>query len=151
MFKLGFVSRFFFIRAKKLFILSVPNFLIFSNNFFRNELHSPFLPYFDTQHLICKKLIMFIGGSQNCNKKNEWYLKIISIRVCKKIFLIRAKKNSVLGVPKFRTKAFIFEYFPKIPSEMNSTHPFYTFLIPMTSHAKKFILFIGGPQGVPEP
>ena len=49
------------------------NFLILSQHSFRNELHAPFLPYFDTQHLICKKnLIMFIGGSrgsQNCHKK----------------------------------------------------------------------------------
>ena len=26
---------------------------------------------------------------------------------------------------KFKTKIFIFEYFPKIPLEMSSTHPFY--------------------------
>ena len=90
-------------------------------------------------------------GGPRTLKKNLLYLKIISTRVCKKIFLIRAKKRFVLGVPKFRTKTFIFEYFPKIPSEMSSTHPFYTILIPMTSHAKIFILFVGGPQGVPEP
>ena len=59
-------------------------------------------------------------------------------------FLIRAK-TIVLGVPKFKTKTFIFEYFPKIPSEMNSKHPFYSILIPMTSHAKIFILVVGGP------
>ena len=76
---------------------------------------------------------------------------MISTRVCKKIFLIKAKKNFVLGVSKFRTKTFIFEYFPKIPSEMNSKHPFYSILIPMTSHAKIFILVVGGPKGVPEP
>ena len=29
--------------------------------------------------------------------------------------------------------------------------PFYTILMPMTSHAKIFILIVGGPQGVPEP
>ena len=75
---------------------------------------------------------------------------MISTRVCKKIFLIKAKKNFVLGVSKFRTKTFIFEYFPKIPSEMNSKHPFYSILIPMTSHAKIFILVVGGPKGVPE-
>ena len=46
---------------------------------------------------------------------------------------------------------FIFEYVPKIPSEMNSKHPFYSILIPMTSHAKIFILVVGGPKGVPEP
>ena len=71
------------------------------------------------------------------------YLKIIATRVCKKILFIKAKKI-LLGVPKFRTRTFIFEYLPTISSEMNSTHPFYTILIPMTSHAKTFILFIGG-------
>ena len=75
---------------------------------------------------------------------------MISTRGCKKIFLIKAKKNFVLGVSKFRTKTFIFEYFPKIPSEMNSKHPFYSILIPMTSQAKIFILVVGGPRGVPE-
>ena len=30
----------------------------------------------------------------------------------------------------FETKIFISKYFPKIPSEMNSTHPFYHILIP---------------------
>ena len=76
---------------------------------------------------------------------------MISTMVCKKIFLIKVKKNFVLGVPKFSTKTFIFEYYTKIPSEMNSKHPFYTILIPMTTHAKIFILFVGGPQVVPEP
>ena len=70
----------------------------------------------------------------------------MSTRVCNKIFLTKAKKNSVLGVPKFKAKTLIFEYFPKILSEMNLTHPFYTFLIPMTSHAKIFMLFVGGPK-----
>ena len=32
---------------------------------------------------------------------------------------------------------------------MNSTHPFYTILIPMTSHAKIFILFVGHTDGLP--
>ena len=31
------------------------NFCIFSKKFFRNKLHTPFLPYFDTHHFICKK------------------------------------------------------------------------------------------------
>ena len=65
--------------------------------------------------------------------------KIISTRVFKKMFLIKKKK--LLGVPKFKTKPFIFEYFLKIPSEMNSTHNFYTILLPMITHAKIFILF----------
>ena len=36
--------------------------------------------------------------------------------------------------------------FQKIPSEINSTHPFYTILIPNTSYVKIFIMFVGGPQ-----
>ena len=48
---------------------------------------------------------------------------------------------------KFKTKIFIFEYYPKIPLEMNSTHPFYPILIPNTSYVKNFILFVGGPRG----
>ena len=34
------------------------------------------------------------------------------------------------GLKNFKTKIFIFEYFPNIPSEMNSTHPVYPILIP---------------------
>ena len=34
---------------------------------------------------------------------------------------------------------------------MNSKHPFYSILIPMTLQAKIFILFVGGTQGVPDP
>ena len=46
-------------------------------------------------------------------------------------------------------KIFIFEYFPKIPSEINSTHHFYPILIPSTSYVKIFILFIRGVPGSP--
>ena len=45
----------------------------------------------------------------------------------------------------FKTKIFIFEYFPKIPSVMNSTHPFYPILIHNTPYIKFrffFILFV---------
>ena len=48
-----------------------------------------------------------------------------------------------------RTKIYIFEYFPKIPSEMNSTHPFYPILIPNTPHVKFslfFFLVVEGSQ-----
>ena len=48
--------------------------------------------------------------------------------VCKKIFLIKAKKILCTGYPKS-----VFEYFQKIPSEINSTDPFYPILIPNTS------------------
>ena len=43
-------------------------------------------------------------------------------------------------------KIFIFGYFQKIPSEINSTHPFHPNLIPNTSYVKIFILFVGGSQ-----
>ena len=95
-------------------------------------------------------LFLFLRESQKF-KDIQMISKKNLTRVCKKIFLIKAKKKFVLGVPKFMTKTFIFEYFPKIPSEMNSKHPFYSILIPMTSHAKIFILVVGGPKGVPEP
>ena len=54
-----------------------------------------------------------------------------------------AMPEKALNMPslkKFKTKIFIFEYFPKIPSELNSTHPFYPILIPNTSYVKIFIL-----------
>ena len=43
--------------------------------------------------------------------------------------------------PKFKTKIFIFEYFPKMPSEMNSLHPFYPIWIPNTSYVKFLFCF----------
>ena len=43
-------------------------------------------------------------------------------------------------------KILIFEYFPKIPSEMSSTHHFPPILIPNTSIVF-FCLFVGGPMG----
>ena len=54
-------------------------------------------------------------------------------------FCTRCPKSAVWGS---NTK-----YFPKIPSEMNSTHPFYTILIPNTPYLKSLffvILFAGG-------
>ena len=53
---------------------------------------------------------------------------------------IKAKKLFCTECPKSVVKIFIFEYFQKIPSEMNSTHPFYPILIPNTSCVKDFIL-----------
>ena len=41
----------------------------------------------------------------------------------------------------------LFNIIPKIPLEMNSTHPFYPILIPNTSYVKKLIMFIGGSRG----
>ena len=52
-----------------------------------------------------------------------------------------------------KTKIFIFEYFSKIPSEMNSNDPFYPILIPNTPYVKFsifFFLVVGGSQGVPK-
>ena len=57
LFPLGVVNRFLLLKQKNYFALGVPNLknkiFIFEYfpNFFRNELHTPFLPYFDTQHL----------------------------------------------------------------------------------------------------
>ena len=138
---------FFLIKAKNKFVLGVPKFKnkTFIFEYFPkipSEMKSTHPFYTILIPMTCKHFHFVRRGAlrgPRTLKKNLWYLQIISIRGCKKIFFIRAKKNSVLGVPKFRTKAFIFEYFPKIPSEMISTHPFYTILIPMTSHAK--ILF----------
>ena len=39
------------------------SFWIFSKNSFRNELHTPFLLYLDTQHLFSEIFILFKGGS----------------------------------------------------------------------------------------
>ena len=91
-----------------------------------------------------------LRGPRNLKKK-LWYPKIISTRGCKKIFLIRAKKNLYWVSQNLGPKPSFLNIFQKTPSEMNSKHPFYSILIPMTSHAKIFILFVGGPQGVPEP
>ena len=49
--------------------------------FFRNELHAPFLPYFDTQHPMCIIIILFVEGSNGGPKTLK-------------------KKNTVLAVPK---------------------------------------------------
>ena len=47
----------------------------------------------------------------------------------------------------FKPKIFIFEYFPKILSEITSTHPFYPILIPNKPDVIFFfILFVGGFQ-----
>ena len=51
---------------------------------------------------------------------------------------------------KIQTKIFIFKYFPKIPSEMNSTHPFYPILIPNTLYVKQTHYVRRGSQGVPK-
>ena len=40
----------------------------------RNKLHTPFLPYVDTQHLKCEIFIFFVGGSQNSKKKYDFYI-----------------------------------------------------------------------------
>ena len=92
----------------KIFILFVvpKTFLNIFQNSFRNELHASFLPYYDTQHLIYKNSYFVRRGV-------PWYLKIISTRVYKKIFLIKAKILFCTGCPKSWLKIFIFEYFPK--------------------------------------
>ena len=62
-----------------------------------------------------------------------------------KCSLKRTQKLTFLK--NFRTKIFIFEYFPKLPSERNSKHPFYLFFIRITSHARRFLLVGGASQG----
>ena len=85
------------------------------------------------------------------NSKHPFYSILIPMTLHAKFLFCSQGGPRGSQIPKFRTKTFIFEYFPKIPSEMNSKHPFYSILIPMTSHAKIFILVVGGPKGVPEP
>ena len=113
---------------------SVANIKI-NKNSVRNELYTPFLyPILIPNTSYVFYLIFFVRGprgSQNCKKL---YLKIISIRVCKKIFLIKAKKIFCTGCPKSAVKIFIFDL--RISSEMNSTH-FDTQII---------ILFVWGPR-----
>ena len=75
----------------------------FSKNSFRNELKAPFLLNFDTHDLTCKNFQFGRRGAQGgprTLKKILWYLKIISTRVCKKIFLIKAKKKIFTCPPK---------------------------------------------------
>ena len=75
----------------------------FPKNSFRNELNAPFLHYFDTHDLTCKNFHFVrrgAPGGPRTLKKNLWYLKIISTRVCKKIFLIKAKKLFCTWCPK---------------------------------------------------
>ena len=52
------------------------------------------------------------GGSRTL-KKNLWYLKMISTRVCKKIFLIKAKKKFCTGCPKIYDQNLHFWIFSK--------------------------------------
>ena len=63
---------------------------------------------------------------------------------------VRPKKASKFDLfKKCETKILMFEYFQKIPSEMNSTKTFYSILIPNTSFVKFsfiFILFVLGSQ-----
>ena len=44
------------------------SFYIFSKNSFRIEIHTPFLPYLDNQHLRCKIFILFVGGPRGSQK-----------------------------------------------------------------------------------
>ena len=48
-----------------------------------------------------------------------------------------------------KTKIFIFEYFSKIPSDMNSNDPFYPILIPNTPYVKFAIFLLFRCRGVP--
>ena len=67
------------------------HFWIFSKNSVRNDLHTPFSPYFDTQHLICKnshfvgrglqRVPEFFFISKICKKKDLYW---VSQKCCKK-------------------------------------------------------------------
>ena len=103
-------KKIFLIKAKIKFCTGCPkiydqnlHFWIFSKNSFRNELNAPCLHYFDTHDLTCKKFHLVrrgAPGGPRTLKKFFWYLKIISIRVCKKIFLIKAKILFCTWCPK---------------------------------------------------
>ena len=54
--------------------------------------------HFDIQHLKCNFFYFVRRGSQN-SKKNDIY-NLFQLGLCKKIFLIKAKKYFVLGFPK---------------------------------------------------
>ena len=43
----------------------------FPKNSIKIELRTPFLPYFDTQHLIWEILILFVGGPKTLQKIND--------------------------------------------------------------------------------
>ena len=72
---------------------------IFSKNSVRNELHSPFLPFFDTQHLICKFSYFVRRGSQ-WSQNNFFYiflyLILFQLRFVKIFFWLTQKKYFVL-------------------------------------------------------
>ena len=78
--------------------------LLFSKNSFKNELNTYPILIPDTTYVnFSIFFFLVVGGSQKSKNIFQWYLKIISTRVCKKSFLIKAKikKNIlVLGVPK---------------------------------------------------
>ena len=60
----------------------------------KNELNAPFLPCFDTQ----RSVFLFLLGSRKIKNCSFYLLKIISARVCIKIFFKKEKKSKlVLG------------------------------------------------------
>ena len=59
------------------------------------------------------------------------------------------KTSKFYFLKNFKPRIFIFEYFPKISSEMDSTHPYYPILIPNTSKSKFFKE--KNSQGYPQP
>ena len=126
---------------KSLIIWTFQNltFLILSQNSFRNELHAPFLTYFDTQHLIYKKLIMFIGGVSGGPKtviKKGMISKNFSIRICKKIFLIRAKKNLYWVSQNLGPKPSFLNIFSKILQKWTQRTLFALFCYPWPHRPK---------------
>ena len=80
------------------------------------------------------------GGGDSTNPRfdssENWY-RIIYMQICYHYFFSFLRVLGPKKASKFsKTKIFIFEYFTKIPSEMNSNDPFYPILIPNTPYVK---------------
>ena len=78
-------------------------------------------------------------------------LKKFLSRVCKKIFLIKAKKNVVLGVPNFTTKIFICEYISKNSFRNELNAPFLHYFDTHDLTCKNFHFVRRGPRGSQNP
>ena len=109
---------------------------------------------FDTQHSICEMFIFlhFVcrrsQGAQN-SKRIQRYLKMISIRLCKKVFMIKAKFFFWTRCPKSALRVTL-NIFKKYPQKRTS-HPFYPILIPNTPFLKFFFFINFICRVVPNP
>ena len=74
-------------------------------------------------------------------------LPLIFLKNFSVLMVLGLKKASTFAFFKnVKTKIFIFVYFPKFPSEINSTHPFYPILILNTPYVKFSLFFQGVPK-----